>query len=132
VQRLTTFDPTDSLIFVDVHVAGPAGRHKLKLAFDTGATFTVIKPTVAARLGYGPRDILQYTTVTSALGSEPGFLVGAKRVDALGETFDDLDVLVHDFADGSFDGLLGLNVLARLNYKVHSREGMILSERVRP
>jgi len=124
------FDPADSLIIVKARIYGPRGKRTLLLAFDTAASETHVGSEVVDDLGYSPRDGEAITTVRSAVGAEPGYLLRVARFESLGFSFTDFRIHVHDLPEGvGIDGLLGLSFLRNFNYQVRSREGRILIER---
>ncbi|MBI4872870.1 MAG: retroviral-like aspartic protease family protein [Candidatus Riflebacteria bacterium] len=99
------------------------------MALDTGATDTLLRPEVLDGLGYSPRDAGGLTTVTTALGVEPGYWLTVNRLRALGHEFNAFRVNAHDLPeDCGLDGLLGLNFLRHFNYEVRSKEGVIRLE----
>jgi predicted aspartyl protease len=129
--KVTTFDPTGDLIIVTARIWGPYGDKPLSLAVDTAATHTHIVPDILDDLGYSPRDGDQVTVVRSAIGSEPGYMMRATRLAALGFTVKDFRVHVHDLPEGiGIDGLLGLSFLKQFNYEIRSAEGRILTTRI--
>jgi hypothetical protein len=85
-MKVTRFDPSDSLIIVHAMVWGPRGHKGLTLAFDTAATQTHIIPDVLDDVGYGPRDGERVTSITSAIGDEPGYMMRVSKFAALGFT----------------------------------------------
>lgn len=74
-HEVTRFDASDSLIIVRAWLWGPRGKAKLDLAFDTAATHTHIVPDIVDELGYSPLQGEAITSVQSALGREPGYLM---------------------------------------------------------
>jgi len=79
------------------------------MAIDTGSTYTVIDPQVAARLGYAT-DLVATVPVTTASGTIRAPRVKVERVDALGSTRRDFNVVVHALPPTlRLSGLLGLD-----------------------
>jgi hypothetical protein len=129
-MRITRFDPASDLIIVRARIFGPAGDHELSLAFDTAASQTHIVPDVIDELGYSPRHGDAITSVTSAIGKEPGYLLRVLRFESLGFGCADFRVHVHDLPEGiGIDGLLGLSFLKQFNYEIRSAEGRIRVDR---
>lgn len=123
------FDPTDELIIVKARVYGPRGSRPLSLAFDTAASHTHIVPEVIDDLGYSPLQGEAITSVRSAIGKEPGYMLRVARFASFGFSFSDFVVHVHDLPEGiGIDGLLGLSFLKRFNYEIRSVEGRIVIE----
>lgn len=110
---------------------GPRGYRPLSLAFDTAASETHIVPEIIDDLGYSPRQGEAITSVSSAIGKEPGYMLRVTRFSSFGFSFPHFAVHVHDLPEGiGIDGLLGLSFLRRFNYEVRSREGRICIDRV--
>jgi predicted aspartyl protease len=131
-MRVTRFDRTSDLILVPAYVLGPGGtRAELQVVLDTGASVTVIAPYVLDRMGYSPRDGEAITTMRSAIGAEPGYLIRVSRFRALGHELRDFRVHAHDLPEGyEIHGLLGLNFLRHFNYEIRSKEGRVLAQRL--
>ena len=130
-MMVTRFDPTDTLIIVTAKVWGPNGDKQLSLALDTAATQAHIIPEFLDEIGYGPQHGDRITSVTSAIGDEPGYMMPVTRFSALGFTVSDFRIHVHDLPDTlGIQGLLGLSFLRRFNYEIRSAEGRILAVRI--
>jgi hypothetical protein len=129
--KVTRFDPDDSLIIVHAMIWGPRGRKGVTLALDTAATRTHVIPDVLDDIGYGPRDGDRVTSVTSAIGEEPGYMMNVMKFSALGFTSSDFRIHVHDLPETlGIQGLLGLSFLRLFNYEIRSAEGRILAARI--
>ena len=128
--RRIPFDPDCSLIVVRARLWGPNGQSDdLRLVLDTGASLTLIVPELIDRLGYNPREGIARTTITSALGQEPGYTIRVARFSALGFSVPDFVIHAHDLADhAGIDGLLGLDFLRRFNYEIRSLDGVLVVE----
>ena len=110
---------------------GPRDEKEVSLALDTAATQTHIIPDVLDELGYSPRDGDKVTSVTSAIGEEPGYMMPVARFSALGFSVTDFRIHVHDLPESlAIQGLLGLSFLKKFNYEIRSTEGRILVARV--
>ncbi len=130
-MKVTRFDPGDSLIIVHATIWGPLGHKGLRLAFDTAATQTHVVPEFLDEIGYGPQHGDRITSITSAIGEEPGYMMTVSKFSALGFTETDFRIHVHDLPETlGIQGLLGLTFLRRFNYEIRSTEGRILVERV--
>lgn len=130
-MKVTRYDSSASLIIVSARLWGPRGKVKLDLALDTAASLTVIVPEIVDGLGYSPRQGEAITTVSSALGREPGYLIRVSRFSALGFSVTDFRVHVHDLGDGlGIDGLVGLNFLRHFNIEIRPGEGCLRVDRI--
>jgi hypothetical protein len=128
--KVRRFDPDDDLIIVKARVFGKHGVRVLSLALDTAASHTHVSPDIIDELGYSPAEGEAITSVRSAIGKEPGYMLRVRRFESLGFGFDNFLVHVHDLPSGfGIDGLLGLTFLKQFNYEIRSAEGRILVER---
>ena len=109
-------DPHKPLIPVDVLLEGPKGRHFVRMALDTGATY-MIAPTSALRaIGYDPAASSRRVDFVAAGGVERRPIVAVKAVQALGIRLAHMDVVCHDLPSQSpVRGLLGLNFLKHVS-----------------
>jgi len=130
-MKVTRFDPNDTLIIVTARIWGPHGDKHLSLALDTAATQTHVVPEFLDEIGYGPQHGDQITSVTSAIGNEPGYMMPVSRFSALGFTLTDFRLHVHDLPETlGIQGLLGLSFLRQFDYEIRSAEGRILTSRI--
>ena len=91
-MKVTRFDPADTLIIVTAWIHGPRGAKPVSLAFDTAATQTHIIPEILDDIGYGPRDGERVTSITSAIGEEPGYMMRVSKFSALGFAASDFTI----------------------------------------
>jgi hypothetical protein len=104
------FDPDAPNILVPVFVTGPRRGGTLKLALDTGAARTVIRPQVLASLGIVPTANARRGRIRSATGGAAAPFVAVPHLLALGRARADFDVLAHELPPSvTHDGLLGLD-----------------------
>lgn len=130
-MKVTRFDPRDSLIIVHATIWGPRGHKGLRLAFDTAATQTHVIPEFLDEIGYGPQFGDRITSITSAIGDEPGYMMPVTRFSALGFTQTNFRIHVHDLPETlGIQGLLGLSFLQQFNYEIRSAEGRVLTTRI--
>lgn len=132
MKHVIDFDPSRELIFVPGVAHGPRGDVRLNLVVDTGATETTLVPEVADALGYSARSAERFTSVSSALGREAGYLLRVDRFSSLGLSQSSFRVHVLDLSElGDIDGLLGLSFLRDTHLELLFREGKLLIEAVR-
>lgn len=130
-MKVTRFDPSDTLIIITARIWGPLGDDQVSLAFDTAATQTHVVPEFLDQIGYGPQHGDRITSITSAIGDEPGYMMPVTRFSALGFTLTNFRIHVHDLPDTlGIQGLLGLSFLKQFNYEIRSAEGRILTTRI--
>jgi hypothetical protein len=129
--KVTRFDPSDTLIIITARIWGPLGDDQVSLAFDTAATQTHVVPEFLDQIGYGPQHGDRITSITSAIGDEPGYMMPVTRFSALGFTLTNFRIHVHDLPDTlGIQGLLGLSFLKQFDYEIRSAEGRILTTRI--
>ena len=84
----------------------------LKLALDTGATYTIVPFEAAFAIGCNPTDSKQKIEIVTASGIEYAPLITIPFVKAFGFEVKNLPVVCHNLPPRSqVDGLLGLNFL---------------------
>ena len=80
------------------------------MAFDPGATITLIVPFVLDSMGYGPLDGLTITTTTGVVDEQQSYDIPVRRFEALGFAFTKFIVNAQDLHErAGIHGLLGLN-----------------------
>jgi hypothetical protein len=118
------FDPGAPNIVVPVFVTGPRRTWELKLALDTGATRTIIRPHVLASLGIVPPANARRGRIRSATGGAAAPFVAVPHLLALGQVRANFDVLAHDLPPTvTHDGLLGLDFFRGLVLKLDFARG---------
>ena len=121
------------LIIVLASLWGRRRTGVIRLALDTAATETLIRPHVLHDFGYDERDVGPPTSITSAIGREPGYLVKVERLRTLGFEVTDHPIHAHALpAEYDIDGLLGLRYLDQFDYTIHSRRDQITVELAAP
>ena len=105
---------------------GSAGRFELEFIIDTGATYTTIPTRIARSLGLGGTgQPIQVQTASGTIRAEqvvvPSITIGG-RIEVRNVTAVVLDL------PGTLDGrgLLGLNVLGRLNMQIDSERSQLI------
>lgn len=120
------FDPRQGLIFVPAELWGPSGSAVLRLALDTGATFTVVNIGMLVALGYDPALITNRIQVTTGSGVEFVPRVPLNSIMALGQKRIEFPVLGHTLPPSTgVDGLLGLDFFRGWNLTVDFRVGQV-------
>ena len=109
-----SFDANRRLVVVRAEMVGPAGSAIVELALDTGASWTVVNPTILMGVGYDPAISKKRVQVTTASGVEFAPLVSIEQLTALGVSRTDFSLLALTLPPtSSVDGLLGLDFLRR-------------------
>lgn len=67
-------------------------------------------PEFLDAIGYGPQHGDRITSIRSAIGDEPGYMMPVTRFSALGFTLNNFRIHVHDLPETlGIQGLLGLS-----------------------
>ncbi len=120
------FNPERGLVVVQAELSGPSGTIVLRLAFDTGATGTMINVAPLTAIGYDPSLAPDRVQVTTGSGVEFAPRVVVARIRALGQKRSDFPVLAYTLPPStSVDGLLGLDFLRGQVVRLDFREGNV-------
>ena len=121
------FNIKTPVIILSVLLEGSSkSKQKIRMALDTGATYTMIPWKTAELLGLEPELSKERIEIITASGVEKAPLVTVKSMIALGKRIEGIDVVVHDLPPKSYvDGLLGLKSLVELELKVDFNEGTL-------
>lgn len=120
-----TFDPKAPSIILRAVVEEEITRI-VTLILDTGSSFTHLPWRVLQAIGYDPGTSKERVRVVTPSGGEIPPKVKVKRIRALGESLEDVEVLCHDLPpEAKVDGLLGLNFLRNFNIAIRFKEGVI-------
>jgi predicted aspartyl protease len=107
-----SFNPRQGLIVIRAELFGSSGSSVLRLALDTGATYTVINVGMLVAIGYDPALVLGRVQVTTGSSIEFAPRVVLERIEALGVERTAFPVLGHTLPPSAgVDGLLGLDFL---------------------
>ena len=123
------FDSSEGLIVVAARLHGPRGEMVVRLALDTGATASLINTDLLTSLGYETSLNSPHINITtgSAVVSVTETLL--HRIDALGKTVYDLQVVSHTLPEtAGVDGLLGLDFLRGSRLVLDFRSGRLTLE----
>ena len=122
----TSFNPVGELIVLRLTVGGvdPNTFRNVFVALDTGASTTMIPTEVAVDLGYdlsNPNEQMM-----TANGIVLANRIAVRKLTAIGETVENVDVVCHDLPEGSIiEGLLGLNFLRHFDVNISFSTGTI-------
>lgn len=108
------FDSTKNLIIINMAIEVPNDGELriLPVAFDTGASFTIIPWDIAISLGYDPAGVTRRVRIVTGSGVEYAPVITLRKLTAIGESIANIKVLCHDLPeDSKVDSLLGLNFL---------------------
>jgi len=121
------FDPKQPVIVLDVTLQGKAGvTRRVRMALDTGATYTMIPWEIAEALGYKPEHAKEKVTLVTASGIEIAPVLKVKRLGVLGEYIARVPVVCHDLPPRSYVvGLLGASVLRHFRITIDYVRGTL-------
>lgn len=121
------FDPTSPIIEVDITLEGEGGtKRRIKVALDTGATYTMIPWEIAEALGYKPEIPKEKVTLITASGVESAPIIVIKKIKFLDEYLSDVPVVCHDLPPKSYVvGLLGGSFLKHFKVTIDYLKGTL-------
>ena len=123
------FDPEEGLIVVPTRLWGSTGDTVARLAFDTGATRSLVAAAILVAIGYDPGTVTERTRVTTGSGVEFAPSVPVARVEALGHQRRDSPLLCHTLPPSAgVDGLLGLDFLRGRQVRINLQTGRLVME----
>jgi len=102
----------DGVISLYVQITGPRTYRIIKMALDTGASYTIIPLETAIAIGYNPVLSRKRIEITTASGVVIVPVIKIKSITCLGKEIKNIEVICHDLPSQSpVKGLLGLNFL---------------------
>ena len=102
----------DGLLSFYVQIKGPKTFRIIKMAMDTGASYTIIPIETAIAIGYDPALSKKHIEITTASGVVITTIIKVESVTCLGQEVKNLEIICHDLpAQSPVKGLLGLNFL---------------------
>ncbi|MDP2928285.1 MAG: retropepsin-like aspartic protease [Candidatus Omnitrophota bacterium] len=121
------FDSQSPVIAVDIILEGERGTKRgIKVALDTGATYTMIPWEIAEALGYKPEISKEKVTLITASGVETAPVIEVKKIKFLGESIDNVPVVCHDLPPKSYvTGLLGSSFLRHFKITIDYLKGIL-------
>ena len=120
------FDISAPIIVVEPELEGEDVSEIIKMALDTGATYTMLPWKIARVLGLKPEVSERRIDIITASGVESVPLVNLKSIRLLDKKVSNIDVVIHDLPPKSYvDGLLGLSFLRNFNLHINFKEGCL-------
>lgn len=103
------------------------GRVRVTLMLDTGASMSVIKPTVLARLGTAPSNEHPTVTLNTANGTVTARVVRLDSLSVGDKTVRDLTVAAVELTElPNIDGLLGMDYLRHFRFTVDQNQATLI------
>ena len=121
-----SFNPAAKSIFLRLKISSinADATRDILVALDTGASITMIPPEVARDLGYDLSNPNEHMITASGVVLIKRITV--RKLTAIGETVENVDVVCHDLPEGSvIEGLLGLNFLRHFDVNISFSTGTI-------
>ena len=120
------FNKDDGLIIVKAELIGPSGNVIVRLAFDTGATRTLINVGILVAIGYDPALKPERYQVTTGSGVEFVPAIDLEKINCLGIAHRKFSVLCHTLPSSTgVDGLLGLDFLENQKVLIDLQNGLL-------
>lgn len=108
------FDSKQSIIICHAEIVGPKIELSLKMALDTGATYTMIPIEAAVAIGCDPLRSRRKIEITTGSSIEYVPITTIPKFRAFGIELKNMEVICHNLPTQSpVEGLLGLNFLKR-------------------
>jgi len=105
----------EGIISLYAKIVGPKAKRTIKLALDTGATYTMIPIEIARDIGYDPTLAKRRIEISTANGLIFVPLITVMEISFMGLTLKNIDVICHSLlSESPVEGLLGLNFLTHL------------------
>lgn len=105
----------ESIISLYAKIAGPRAKRTIKLALDTGATYTMIPIEIARDIGHDPTLAKRRIEISTANGLIFVPLITVMEISFMELTLKNIDVICHSLpSESPVEGLLGLNFLIHL------------------
>lgn len=105
----------EGIISLYAKITGPKTNRTIKLALDTGASFTMIPIEIARDIGYDSALAKRRIEISTANGLIFVPVITVVKISFMGLTLKNIDVICHDLpSESPVEGLLGLNFLIHL------------------
>ena len=109
-------DTNQGIIFCRVEISKKQQSVFLKMALDTGATYTMVPPEAVMSIGIDPSRSKRKIEVTTGSGIIFVPIITIPRFRAFGFEIKNLEVICHNLPpESAVEGLLGLNFIKHFN-----------------
>lgn len=115
------FDPQSKSIVIPLELESVNGKTTLtvRAVLDTGASMTIISWETALALGYDPATSSRRRRIITGSSIEYAPAITVRRLKAIGENINHIEVLCHDLpSESGIEGLLGLNFLRHFDLAI--------------
>lgn len=121
-----TFNAKQGLVIVSARIFGPSGDALARLAVDTAAIGTVIRPGILESIGYDLAQAPDQVRLVSASDTITVPRLLADRIVALGQERTYMPIIVHALPPATgVDGTLGLDFYRVRRLTVNFRQGRV-------
>ena len=111
-NNIFNLDLSQGIIAVHCFISGPKNTKMIKMALDTGATYTIIPAEVAIACGYNILNPTKKIEISTANADIFVPIIVIKSIKCLEKEIQNLEVICHSLPPHSpIEGLLGLNFL---------------------
>lgn len=118
------FNSNHGLVILQVRLWAPRGDIILRLALDTGATYSLISRDILTRVGYEPDSFATRVRITTASGVENVPQIIIEKLEALGQQRSRFPIICHNLpTTANLDGLLGLDFFRGQRLVIDFRTG---------
>jgi predicted aspartyl protease len=122
----TSFRSKQGLIVIPVELFGSSGSSILRMALDTGATYTIASVEMLMAIGYQPDSVKNRVQIITGSGLIAAPKIIIQQMDALAQTRTSFPVLAYTLPKSAgIDGLLGLDFLRHRTVTIDFRAGRI-------
>lgn len=120
------FDKNIGVILLDVFIKNNIIAKKVRMALDTGATYSIITKEVAQSLELQPELSNEKIQIITASNAEEAPVLSLEKMRIGKSEVENIKVIVNDLPQESFiDGLLGLNFLRNFNIHLNFKQGFL-------
>ena len=121
-------DPKQTIIICYAQVVSPHTELSLKMALDTGATYTMIPIEAAVAIGCNPLSSSRRIEITTGSAIEYVPIIMVPKFRAFGIEVKKLQVICHNLPTQSpVEGLIGLDFLKKARLIIDFSENIIKS-----
>lgn len=122
------FEPAKNIIICHAEIIGRKGRICLKMAFDTGASYTMIPVEAAVAVGYEPLRSKRKIEIITGSGIEYVSVIVVPKFKAFGVEIRNMEVVCHNLpSQSAVEGLLGLNFITQAGLIIDFSKNLIIS-----
>lgn len=122
----TNFIPNRTPIILNGMLTGPRRDITVKLALDTGASRTLIRPSFLTTAGFDLTSATRFRNIRAATGGARAPVVELRQLLVLGQVRANLEVAAHNLPPVvPYDGLLGLDFFRGLILTIDFARGTI-------